>query len=276
MPRLTPALLILAIAATCAGPASAQPAAPAGTAGGVPVFDAANLVRLVIDVTLHRARQKILEAAGKRATSHYRRVTQYVGVDVFRSVAARDALTSRPPTLQFPRYAEVYRPGYAAGVPEAEQDSAAAARMDSTTWAHARTLSRLRQDIAHVNTQIEALGWELERHLMRPAPRWGNSTPNRQGDIEQLRAALRAMRAMLSALHAQVAAIQHRHSAARALYGRQQDARYSLKVRRGLQEFAPSELTAPFVPAPRYGGVRNFLRFPGLPQGSKASQPPPP
>ena len=257
MTRLILCMLAILAATPHARTANAQPSAPAG---GVPVLDTANLIRLVIDVTLQRVRQRVLEGASRKATVHYRRVSQFAG-------AAREALTSRPPQRQRTRYAEAYRPGYAPGIPEAEQDRLALARMDSITLSHARELEALRRDITHLNAQIVELERALQRRLTRRAPRRGNDAPNPQGDLEQLRAALGAKRAALGALHARVAAIETRQATAVMLYGRQGAARYTFKVQRGAQEFVPSPLSAPFVPEPRYGGVRNFLRFPGLPGG---------
>ena len=268
MIRLLLCLLTVLAAAPSARLASAQASTPAGTAGGLPVLDAANLIRLVVDVTLQRVRQRVLEGASQKATTHYRRVSQYAGVDVFRAGAARAALTSSPPQHHRTRYTEVYRPGYAPGVPEAEQDSLSIARIDSVTLSHARELELLRRDIVQLNAQIVELDRELQRRLTSRAPRWGNNTPNPQGDLEQLQAALKAKRAALAARHARVTAIQTRQDVVMLLYGRQDAARYSFKVQRGAQEYVPSPLPAPFVPDPRYGGVRNFLRFPGLPQGA--------
>ena len=182
--------------------ASAQSSAPAGTAGGMPVIDAANLVRLVIDVALQRARQRVLEEAGRKAFSHYRRVTQFVGADVFRTGSMRDVLTSRPPNHTPTPYEEVYRRGYAPGVPETTQNSLALARIDSLTLSHARELEVLQRGIEHLNSHIVELEREMARRLARRAPRWGNDAPNLQGDLDQLQAALMAKRAALAALHA--------------------------------------------------------------------------
>ena len=193
------------------------------------------------------------------------------GADVFRAGAVRDALTSRPASHTPTPYEEVYGREYAPGVPETTQNSLALARIDSLTLSHARELEVLQRDIEQLNNHIVELEREMARRLTRPAPRWGNNAPNPQGDIDQLQAALQAKRAALAALHARVAAIEGRQDVAVRLYGRQASARYSVKVQRGAQEYAPSPLSTPFIPDPRYGGVRNFLRFPGLPQGEKGN-----
>ena len=269
MKRLPPALLILLLGAQFAAAARAQTSAPAGAEGtaGVPVIDVANIAQQLVDLTIQKIRTRVMDDARRKAFSHYRRVSQHAGVRTFQGGAAREALTSRlaaqPPKL----YTKIYRPGYAAGVPETEQDSLSAARMDSVTLSHAREMELLQQDIEQLNRQIVELERELQRRLTRRAPRWGNDAPNPQGDLEQLRAALQAKTGMVTALHAIAAVLGGYHGFARDLYGRQQDARYGYKVQRGAQEFVGHRVPPPFVPDPRYDGSRRFLRFPGLPQG---------
>lgn len=270
MRRLAPIILTVALCAQFAPQVSAQSSAPAGaegTAGGVPVIDVANIAQQLVDMAIQKVRTRVMDDARRKAFSHFRRVSQHAGVDVFQGGIAREALTSRVPARRPGLYTRLYRPGYAAGIPEGRQDSLSAARMDSVTISHAREMELLQRDIEQLNKQIAELNRELARRLTRRAPRWGNNPPNPQGDIEQLQAALQAKTGMVTALHAIAAVLGGYHGFARDLYGRQQDARYGFKVERGAQEFVGHRLPPPFVPDPRYDGAKRFLRFPGLREG---------
>ena len=120
-PLTTLALGVL-LSAPLAPQARGQASAPASAehaAGGMLVFDGQRLALAVRDYVSNQLPQLLTtEIASHKAFAHYRRVTQFVGVDVFRSGAVRDALTSRPPAHHPTRYEEVYRREYAPGSPK--------------------------------------------------------------------------------------------------------------------------------------------------------------
>ena len=262
MKRALPILAALCVLVPCRH-ARGQGASPASTAGGWVVIDAANLIRLVVDVALQRVQRDILARAERQAFSHYHRITQHVGVTVFQRGPVREALAPAPPAAPTSPYSSIYAHEYAPGIPEAEQDSAAQARMDSLTVAAARELEVVQREITILERQIAAISAEIDELLRAPA-----GATNRQGRLEQLQAALRAKASRMAALRARAASAQARHGAAQGLFAQQQTARYTMRVQRAAREYVPHQLTTPFVPEPRYGGIRQFLRFPGL-RGSK-------
>ena len=184
MPRLAPIILALALCVPFAPRAVAQSSVPAGaegTAGGVPVIDVANIAQQLVDLAIQKVRTRVMDDARRKAFSHYRRVSQHAGVDVFQSGIAREALTSRLPARRPNLHTKIYRPGYADGVPEGRQDSLSAARMDSVTISHAREMELLQRDIEQLNRQIAKLNQELTRRLTRRGPRVGQQRPQPPG-----------------------------------------------------------------------------------------------
>ena len=289
MKRPLPLLAMIA-ALACVQPAHvahSQASAPAGTRGGLPVVDPANIAQYLIDIGLQKVQTRVFQRQRRQAAAHYRRVVQHAGVTVFRSGGARRALggqatdacrgaaastpvclTGGDRALLAEVYGTIYAHEYAPGIPEAEQDSAAQARMDSLSLDNAQELERIQKDITHLQKQISKLNDEVAAEL-RQSP--GGGAANRQGRLEQLQAALRAKTGIVAALNARADVLRNQHGAMLSLYARQQDARYATRVQRAAQEFVGSTLPPPFVPAARYDGVRSILRFPGLPESKQGN-----
>ena len=236
------------------------------------VFDGQRFALAVRDYVVNQLPQKLTtELVGKKAFSHYRRITQYAGVDIFRSGPALDALTRRPPRHAPSDLEDVFRRDYARGVPETEQDSLAAARMDGMALRHMSELDSIRHVLRHLHTQLLQLNGELTDVLKRrPAPAH-DTTSHARGEVQQLQAAIGAKADHVAALHARAVALQGQWAIDQRLYAAQRAARAQINFDRGANALAGPELTQPFVPQPRYGGVRNFLRFPGLPKGGEGN-----
>ena len=274
-----PSLIVLALGILlCAHPTSlamGQATAPVGTegaAGGMVVFDGQRLALAVRDYVTNQLPQLLTtEIVSQKAFSHYRRVTQFVGVDVFRTGSVRDVLTSRPPNHAPTRYEEVYRRGYAPGGPRAEQDSLAQARMAGLALGHLTELDSIRHVLRHLHRQLRQLNGELNAVLQRPPAPASDTTSNARGEVVQLQAVMRAKADHVAALHARAVALQGLWATDQRLYAGQQAARARANFDHGAADLVGPELTTPFVPQPRYGGVRNFLRFPGLSQGGEGN-----
>ena len=250
------AILLLTTACILAGrhaPAHAQ---------GQIVLDVTNLAQMGVDFALQKLQRGIVDQARLQAFDHFRQVTQHIGVEVFRAGSARAALNIYPAVPSATDYEHIYARSYAPGVPEEEQNRAARAQMEETVFTTAREIEQIRADIALLEGQITTLNEILAEVLSRPAASADAST--RQGDIEQMQAALTAKTEKMAALRARVITIQAQHEVRRGLHTTQQTARTTAQVLRGAREYAPSALTTPFIPEPQYDGVRNFLRFPGL------------
>lgn len=265
-------LLLLALPVSPARGQASAPADAEGTAGGMLVFDGQRLALAVRDYVFNQVPQMLTtEIASHRAFAHYRRVTQYVGVSVFRSGAVRDALTSRPPNHTPTRYEDVYRREYAPGVPETEQDSLARARMDQLALGHLTELDSIRHVLRHLHRQLNELNGELNTVLKRPPAPPSDTTSHARGEVVQLQAVIRAKTDHVAALHARAVVLQGLWATDQRLYAGQQAARARANFDHGAADLVGPELTSPFVPQPRYGGVRNFLRFPGLSRGGEGN-----
>ena len=274
-------LLTLLLGAPLVPQALAQPSASTSTASGFPVIDIANIAQHIVDLALQKIQTKIFRRTRQEAATHYRRVTQHVGVTLFqggpahralrgrvidmcRGAAASEPICQAGGSRQLLRgmYENIYAPAYAPGVPEKEQDSAAAARMEEIVFNTAREIEQIRADIALLEGQITTLNDLLADVLLQPAA----TTSNRQGDIKQLQVAIAAKGAVVRALHARADVLRAQHGVVRGLYAQQQAGRSAAKVQRGAQEFMGGSIPPPFIPAVQYGGARKLLRFPGLSQ----------
>ena len=269
---LTFTILLCAQPMSTARGQASTPAGAEGTAGGMLVFDSQRLALAVRDYVFNQLPQMLTaEIASHKAFAHYRRVTQYVGVVVFRSGAVRDALTNRAPNHPATRYEDVYRREYAADVPETEQDSLARARMDRLALGHLTELDSIRHVLRHLHRQLKQLNGELNTVLKRPPAPASDTTSHARGEVQQLQAAIQGKTDHVAALHARAVALQGLWATDQRLYAGQQAARAQATFNRGAADLVGPELTAPLVPQPRYGGLRNFLRFPGLSQGGEGN-----
>ena len=231
----------------------------------IPVIDASRLALAVRDYVTQQIPQMLTsKAAAMRAFSHYRRITQHAGVTVFLSGAAREALAPPSPAAPTSPYSAIYAHEYAHGIPEAEQDRAAQARMDALGFHHLTELDSIKLAMAHLHGQLIELNEELSTTLRRPPAAAGDTTSNVHGELAQLEAAIQVKTSRVMALHARATALQGRQAMARTLYAGQRSARAQVTFSRGAREIAGPPLATPFVPEPRYDGIRQFLRFPGL------------